>query len=242
MFQSLKHKPHCFCNTLFWKTSLIRSGEGYGHGTTRGKWQLKRAQVVKRKSLRFERGCSHRHQCLKAKARRITTINWEHLYYKAWRRGLGCFFSPLWVTLPLLISLLFREQAAGTSRSVDRCVAGQQSKGLSNLRCAWVTKSGCSHYQLGQNPSSKGFSGFAHLNYCCIFNQLLLMFGESCVVPLCILYLALRADNKIMQLLIYLQTPTTHFLTCEQTTCCLDKYNSLGTSRFSYRMYLLMEA
>ena len=96
--------------------------------------------VDKCKELREEHAFSHRHQRLKTKARSIFIINHKHLYYKAWRRGLGCSFSPLCVSLPQLISLLLREQAAGTSRSVDRRGAGWQSRGLSTLRYVWVTQ------------------------------------------------------------------------------------------------------
>lgn len=185
-FQSVGHKPHCFCNTLFWKSSLIRSGEGYGHGTIRGKWQLKRAQVDKRKRVRVERGCSHRHQCLKAKARRITTINWEHLYYKAWREGLGCSFSPLCVTLPPLISLLHREQAASTSRSVDRCVAGQQSKGLSNLRCVWVTNIRLQPLSAWPESLFKGLFRFCSLELLLHFQSAAAnVWGVLCCASLC---------------------------------------------------------
>lgn len=180
------HKPHCFCNTSFRKTSLIRSGGGYGHGTTRGKRQLKRAQRDKCKRFGVERGCSQSHQCLKAKATRINTINCEHLYYKSWRRGLGCSFSPLYVTLPPLISLLLREQAAGTPQSVDRCVAGWQSKGLSNLRCAWGTKIRLQPVSAWPESLFKGLFRFCSLELLLHFQSVAAnIWGILCCASLC---------------------------------------------------------
>lgn len=132
--------PTAFVRHCFEKLLQLEVEEGMDTGQLEGKWQLKRAHVDKCKRFGVEHGCSHRHQCLKARARRINTINCEHLYCKSWRSGLGCPFLPLCVTLPLLISLLLREQTADTPWSVDRCVAGWQSKGLSNLTCVWVTK------------------------------------------------------------------------------------------------------
>lgn len=96
--------------------------------------------VDKCEGLRVEHAFSHRYQCLKTKARAIFIINHKHPYYRAWRRGLICSFSPLSVSLPPLISLLLREQADGTSRSVDRHGAGWQSRGLSTPQYVWVTQ------------------------------------------------------------------------------------------------------
>lgn len=96
--------------------------------------------VDKREGLRVDHDFSCGHQHLETKARSILIINHKHLYHKAWRRGLGCSFSPPCVSLPRLVCLLLREQTAGTSRPVDRRGAGQQSRGLSALRYAWVTQ------------------------------------------------------------------------------------------------------
>lgn len=112
--------------------------------------------VDKCEGLRVEHAFSHRYQCLKTKARAIFIINHKHPYYRAWRRGLICSFSPLSVSLPPLISLLLREQADGTSRSVDRHGAGWQSRGLSTPRYVWVTAAGIS---LARVPLQRPFQG-----------------------------------------------------------------------------------
>lgn len=96
--------------------------------------------VDKCEGLRVDHDFSCGHQGLETKTRSIFIINHKDLYHKAWRRGLGCSFSPPCVSLPWLICLLLREQAAGTSRPVDRRGAERQSRGLSTLRYAWVTQ------------------------------------------------------------------------------------------------------
>lgn len=97
-----------------------------------------------------------------------------------------------------------REQTAGTSWSVDRCGAE-----YSDIYMAYTNQTAVSI-----SSSSEAFSGVTHVT-CWICNPLLLMFEESHVAPLCVLYLDLRIDNGIRQLLIHQQTPTRHFLTCE---------------------------
>lgn len=83
------------------------------------------------KGLGVERAFSSRHQCLKTKGRSIFITNRKHLCSEAWRRGWGCSFSRLGVSLPPLVCQLLGEQAAGASRSVDRRRADRESRGLS---------------------------------------------------------------------------------------------------------------
>lgn len=166
--------------------------------------------VDKCEGLRVEHAFSHRPQCLKTKAKSILIINHEHLCDKGWRRGWGCPFSPLCVSLRSFACSLENRLLV-----LLHLLTGTELVGWVLYDMCGLHKSGCRWYPFGQTPSSKAFSGFTHLNYCCIFNQLLLTCVESHIAPLCVVYLTLRADNKTMQLLIYQQTPTAHFLTCE---------------------------
>lgn len=158
--------------------------------------------------------------------------------------GGGDSFSPLCVSLPPLISLLLREQAAGTSWSVVKCVAGQQNRGLSNLRCAWAIKIRLQLVSAWPESLFKRLFRFCSLELLLCFQSVaaniwgVLSCASLSPVP------GFKSRQKDPATIDTLQTPTTHFLTCEQKRCCLDKCNSnsQGTSRFSYRMYSLREA